>query len=106
MKERIQYDEQFFHITVAGVTGSKSSLINALRGLHNNSPGSAPTSVTETTLEVKRYPSVNSQPIAWYDIPGAATPSVTSWQYPGPVRLRLHHRPDERPLHGDGCRDP
>jgi len=82
MKKRIQYDEQLFHIAVAGVAGSgKSSLINALRGLRNNSPGSAPTDVTETTMEVKRYPSVNSQPIAWYDMPGAGTPSVTSWQY-------------------------
>ncbi|KIM57337.1 hypothetical protein SCLCIDRAFT_130738 [Scleroderma citrinum Foug A] len=81
-KERIQYDEQLFHIAVVGVAGSgKSSLINALRGLHNNSPESAPTGVTETTVEVKRYPSANSRPIAWYDIPGAGTLSIPSWQY-------------------------
>ncbi|KAL4081335.1 interferon-inducible GTPase-domain-containing protein [Scleroderma yunnanense] len=82
MKQRIEYDEQLFHIAVVGLAGSgKSSLINAVRGLCNNSPDAAPTGVTEMTPEVKRYPPTNNQPVAWYDIPGAGTLSVPGWQY-------------------------
>ncbi|KAI6045815.1 interferon-inducible GTPase-domain-containing protein [Pisolithus marmoratus] len=82
-KERIQYQEGFFHFAVTGVAGSgKSSLVNAFRGLHNKDAGAAATGVTETTLETARYsdPNPNHQ-LLWFDIPGAGTPKVPDWQY-------------------------
>ncbi|KAI6034835.1 interferon-inducible GTPase-domain-containing protein [Pisolithus orientalis] len=82
-KERIQYQEGFFHFAVTGVAGSgKSSLVNAFRGLRNRDSGAAATGVTETTLEIARYsdPNHNHQ-LLWFDIPGAGTLKVPDWQY-------------------------
>ncbi|KAI6034698.1 interferon-inducible GTPase-domain-containing protein [Pisolithus microcarpus] len=82
-KERIQYQDGFFHCAITGVAGSgKSSLVNAFRGLRNKDAGAAATGVTETTLETTMYPdpSPNHQ-ILWFDIPGAGTLSVPDWQY-------------------------
>ncbi|KAI6152518.1 interferon-inducible GTPase-domain-containing protein [Pisolithus tinctorius] len=82
-KERIQYQEGFFHFAVTGVAGSgKSSLVNAFRGLRNRDAGAAATGVTETTLEIARYsdPNHNHQ-LLWFDIPGAGTLKVPDWQY-------------------------
>ncbi|KAI6097561.1 interferon-inducible GTPase-domain-containing protein [Pisolithus sp. B1] len=82
-KERIQYQEGFFHFAITGVAGSgKSSLVNAFRGLRNKDSGAAATGVTETTLETARYsdPSPNHQ-LLWFDIPGAGTLKVPDWQY-------------------------
>lgn len=82
-KERIQYQEGFFHFAVTGVAGSgKSSLVNAFRGLRNRDAGAAATGVTETTLEIARYsdPNHNHQ-LLWFDIPGAGTLNVRDWQY-------------------------
>ena len=83
MKNKIQYDENIFHIAIAGTSGSgKSSLINAFRGLRSTSPGAAPTGVMETTTEMARYPPSNSEhPLAWFDIPGAGTHQVSGWKY-------------------------
>ncbi|KAI6119546.1 interferon-inducible GTPase-domain-containing protein [Pisolithus croceorrhizus] len=82
-KERIQYQEGFFHFAITGVAGSgKSSLVNAFRGLRNKDSGAAATGVTETTLDTARYsdPSPNHQ-LLWFDIPGAGTLKVPDWQY-------------------------
>ncbi|KIM57336.1 hypothetical protein SCLCIDRAFT_1219549 [Scleroderma citrinum Foug A] len=83
MKNKIQYDENVFHIAIAGVSGSgKSSLINAFRGLRSTSSGAAPTGVIETTTEMARYPPSNSEhPLAWFDIPGAGTHQFSGWKY-------------------------
>ena len=83
-KRRVQYEEGKFHLAIAGIAGSgKSSLINALRGLQNETDGNAaPTGVTETTREIGRYPDDDPQhPFIWYDIPGAGTQKITDWQY-------------------------
>ncbi|KAF9232159.1 interferon-inducible GTPase-domain-containing protein [Melanogaster broomeanus] len=82
-KRRVQYKEGLFHFAVAGVAGSgKSSLINALRGMRNKDAGAAATGVTETTLQMTRYPDANpSHPFVWYDIPGAGTLKIPDWQY-------------------------
>ncbi|KAI6097550.1 interferon-inducible GTPase-domain-containing protein [Pisolithus sp. B1] len=82
-KERIQYQEGYFHFAVTGVAGSgKSSLVNAFRGLRNRDDGAAATGVTETTLQTARYPdpSPNHQ-LLWFDVPGAGTLKVPDWQY-------------------------
>ena len=82
-KRRIQYREDCFHFAVAGVSGSgKSSLVNSFRGLRSRDAGSAAVGVTETTLQMTRYPDPNPEnPFVWYDIPGAGTFKCRDWQY-------------------------
>ena len=82
-KRRIQYKEDCFHFAVAGISGSgKSSLVNAFRGLRSTDAGSAAVGVTETTLQMTRYPDANPKiPFVWYDIPGAGTIKCRDWQY-------------------------
>lgn len=71
--------DDYFHIAVAGYTGTgKSSIINAFRGVKNNNKDhAANVGVTETTTGIGRYPDPNrSGPQAkfvWYDIPGSGT---------------------------------
>ncbi|KAK7449303.1 hypothetical protein VKT23_013446 [Stygiomarasmius scandens] len=78
-----QYQEGMFHFAIAGLSGSgKSSLVNAFRGIVNETPGSAATGATETTLAVGRYPDTNpGRPVIWYDIPGAGTLTIKDWDY-------------------------
>ena len=85
-KTRIQYDPEKLHFAVCGNSGSgKSSLINAFRGLTNVDPGAAPTGVIETTMSVTRYPDPHDElphsRFIWFDVPGAGTLNVPSWQY-------------------------
>ncbi|KAG9317847.1 P-loop containing nucleoside triphosphate hydrolase protein [Chiua virens] len=82
-KRRIQYREDCFHFAVAGISGSgKSSLVNAFRGLRSRDAGAAAVGVTETTLQMSRYPDMNPEnPFIWYDIPGAGTLKCRDWQY-------------------------
>ena len=82
-KRRVQYREDCFHFAIAGISGSgKSSLVNAFRGLRSRDAGAAPVGVTETTLQMTRYPDANPEnPFVWYDIPGAGTLKCRDWQY-------------------------
>ena len=82
-KRRIQYREDCFHFAVAGISGSgKSSLVNAFRGLRSRDAGAAAVGVTETTLQMARYPDASpDNPFVWYDIPGAGTLKCRDWQY-------------------------
>lgn len=82
-KKRLGYTEGAYHFAVAGIAGSgKSSLINALRGVTNDSPYAAKTGITETTLTVTAYPDPDPNlPFIWYDAPGAGTLSIPGWQY-------------------------
>ncbi|OSX65655.1 hypothetical protein POSPLADRAFT_1107200, partial [Postia placenta MAD-698-R-SB12] len=83
-KTRLQYQEGSFHFAVAGISGSgKSSLINALRGLRNNSkdPRVAAAGVVETTSVVARYPDPMRNDVVWYDVPGAGTLDFPDWVY-------------------------
>ncbi|KAF7366777.1 p-loop containing nucleoside triphosphate hydrolase protein [Mycena sanguinolenta] len=82
-KRRMEYQDGLYHFAVAGVAGAgKSSLINALRGLRNKDAGAAPTGITETTLQIGRFPDSDPEnPFVWYDIPGAGTLQVRDWQY-------------------------
>ena len=59
-KERVQYTEDYFHFAIAGVSGSgKSTLVNAFRGLRSRDAGAAAVGITETTLQMARYPEAN-----------------------------------------------
>ena len=85
-KDRIKYDTEKIHFAVCGSSGSgKSSLINAFRGLKNNSPGAAGAGITETTKDITRYPDPRKElpydRLVWFDCPGAGTLSVPSAQY-------------------------
>ncbi|KAG8214303.1 hypothetical protein J3R82DRAFT_7405 [Butyriboletus roseoflavus] len=82
-KERVQYKEDYFHFAITGVSGSgKSSLVNAFRGLRSKDTGAAAVGITETTLQMARYPETNpATPFVWYDVPGAGTLQCRDWQY-------------------------
>ncbi|EIW74607.1 hypothetical protein CONPUDRAFT_85770 [Coniophora puteana RWD-64-598 SS2] len=82
-KRRIGYQEGYFHFAVTGIAGSgKSSLINAFRGLRNRDAEAAATGITETTLQMARFPDANpANHVVWFDIPGAGTLKVRDWQY-------------------------
>ena len=86
-KKRIQYDPEKLHFAVCGSPGSgKSSLINAFRGLKNNSRQAAPTGVIETTMDFIRYPASDPRKeynrLVWFDCqcPGG-TLEIPGWQY-------------------------
>ena len=85
-KNRVQYDPEKLHFAVCGSSGSgKSSLINALRGLKNNSRQSAPTGAVETTMAITRYAEPRRElpynRFVWFDCPGAGTLKIPGWQY-------------------------
>ena len=85
-KSRIQYDPEKLHFAVCGSSGSgKSSLVNAFRGLKNNSRQAAPTGVVETTMAITRYPEPRKElpynRLVWFDCPGAGTLEIPGWQY-------------------------
>jgi GTPase SAR1 family protein len=82
-KRKHQYTDGLFHFAITGIAGSgKSSLLNAFRGLRNDTAGSAPTGIVETTRQTTRYPDSDARnPFVWYDIPGAGTILTPDWQY-------------------------
>jgi len=85
-KSRVQYDPEKLHFAVCGSSGSgKSSLVNAFRGLKNNSRQAAPTGVVETTMAITRYPDPRKElpykRLVWFDCPGAGTLEIPGWQY-------------------------
>lgn len=85
-KQRVQYSPRNFHFAIVGKAGcGKSSLINSFLNLKATDPAAAPTGITETTLEIGRYPDPGTQPprpwTVWYDIPGAGTQRISHWQY-------------------------
>ena len=85
-KNRVQYDPEKLHIAVCGSAGSgKSSLVNAFRGLKNNSPQAARADVVETTKAITRYPDPREElpykRLVWFDCPGAGTLENPGWQY-------------------------
>lgn len=85
-QEKVQYCESKFHFAIVGKAGcGKSSLINAFRNLKPTDDGAAPTGITETTLEIGRYPDPGTEAprpwTVWFDVPGAGTQRITHWQY-------------------------
>ena len=85
-KNRVQYDPEKLHFAICGSSGSgKSSLVNAFRGLKNNSPQAARTGVVETTMAITRYPEPRKElpykRFVWFDCPGAGTLEIPGWQY-------------------------
>lgn len=85
-QKKVQYSESNFHFAIVGKAGcGKSSLINAFLNLKPTDPRAAPTGITETTLEICRYPDPGKQAprswTVWYDVPGAGTQRIPRLQY-------------------------
>ncbi|KAI5855525.1 interferon-inducible GTPase-domain-containing protein [Tricharina praecox] len=85
-KVKFGYRKDMLHFAVSGPSGSgKSSLINAFRGLKTKSHDAAPVGIVETTTTITRYPDARQempyQRFVWYDVPGAGTIDMPSWQY-------------------------
>lgn len=75
------HDPDTANIAVAGnVNAGKSSLLNAIRNLSDDSPDWAPTGCSEVTSQRQRYPDP-AHKCVWYDLPGAGTQSVTAFGY-------------------------
>jgi hypothetical protein len=58
----------------------KSSLINALHSLRIMDHNAPPIGVVETTMTIGRYPDPNHDFLIWYDIPGAGTLTMPTWE--------------------------
>ncbi len=70
------------NIAVTGQSGSgKSTLINTMRGLEPTMPGAAMVGVTETTMEVKKYPDPKNENFVLSDLPGVGTPNFPQRSY-------------------------
>ncbi|KAI5855522.1 interferon-inducible GTPase-domain-containing protein [Tricharina praecox] len=85
-KVRVEYQRDLLHFAISGPSGSgKSSLINAFRGLKTKSQEAAPVGAVETTTTITRYPDARQETeyrrFVWYDVPGAGTINIPSWQY-------------------------
>ena len=83
---RIKYNSQKVHLAICGSSGAgKSSLINAFRGFANHDPEAAPAGGVETTVAIDRYPDARAEfpysQFVWFDVPGAGTLNIPSWQY-------------------------
>ncbi|XP_065101656.2 uncharacterized protein [Paramisgurnus dabryanus] len=70
------------NIAITGNTGSgKSSFVNALRGLCDDDEGSAPTGVTETTMEATMYEQPGMPNVKIWDLPGIGSPNFKANKY-------------------------
>ncbi len=69
-------DSVTLNIAVTGETGAgKSAFINAFRGLNDDDDNSAPTGITETTLEATMYTHPTKSNVRLWDLPGTGMPN-------------------------------
>lgn len=82
VRRDISWTEGHVHICLTGNRGvGKSTLSNALRGLHPSAPEAAPVGEVEMTTGRNRYTDPLHENIVWYDVPGAGTKTFSAWQY-------------------------
>eukprot|EP01054_Gregarina_sp_Poly1_P003531 Gregarina_sp_Poly_1__3530@NODE_202_length_11519_cov_188_798463_g180_i0_p3_GENE_NODE_202_length_11519_cov_188_798463_g180_i0NODE_202_length_11519_cov_188_798463_g180_i0_p3_ORF_typecomplete_len454_score89_19IIGP/PF05049_13/1_1e53MMR_HSR1/PF01926_23/2_1e03MMR_HSR1/PF01926_23/2_9e07RsgA_GTPase/PF03193_16/0_00034RsgA_GTPase/PF03193_16/98FeoB_N/PF02421_18/6e05AIG1/PF04548_16/9_2e02AIG1/PF04548_16/0_00027AAA_21/PF13304_6/79AAA_21/PF13304_6/0_087PV1/PF06637_11/0_0026MeaB/PF03308_16/2_5e03MeaB/PF03308_16 len=82
-KKKYGYRDDMCHIAITGLSGAgKSSFINAIRGVADQSKSAARVGVAECTDEVERFSDPNPDwPIVWFDVPGAGTLKCPKAQY-------------------------
>ncbi|CAI5670177.1 unnamed protein product [Oreochromis niloticus] len=69
-------------IAITGESKSgKSTFVNALRGIKSKDEGAAPTSMTQTTMEVTPYPHPNYPNVTLWDLPGIGTSKFPADKY-------------------------
>ncbi|XP_044274754.1 interferon-inducible GTPase 1-like isoform X1 [Varanus komodoensis] len=79
------------HIAITGETGTgKSSLINAIQGLHMEDSDAAPVGVTETTLQPNSYSHPNYPNVIFWDLPGVGSTEFPSAVYYEKVDLSCY----------------
>uniref|UniRef100_A0A8C1WR81 IRG-type G domain-containing protein n=1 Tax=Cyprinus carpio TaxID=7962 RepID=A0A8C1WR81_CYPCA len=79
------------NIAVTGKTGSgKSTFINALRGLHNDDDGAAPTGVTETTMKPTMYVHPGMPNVKIWDLPGIGSPTFKANKFLKDVNFKIY----------------
>ncbi|KAL2078337.1 hypothetical protein ACEWY4_026022 [Coilia grayii] len=77
------------NIAVTGETGAgKSSFVNAIRGVKVGEEGSAPTGVTECTMEVTMYPHPVMPNVRIWDLPGIGSTCFKAETYTKDVKFK------------------
>ncbi|XP_042560809.1 T-cell-specific guanine nucleotide triphosphate-binding protein 2-like [Clupea harengus] len=88
-RDEEQVDQVTLNIAVTGESGvGKSCFVNAIRDLKDTDEGTAPTGVTETTMEPTMYPHPTMPNVNLWDLPGIGTPTFKSETYMKDVKYQ------------------
>ncbi|ROI88139.1 T-cell-specific guanine nucleotide triphosphate-binding protein 2 [Anabarilius grahami] len=84
-------DTVTLNIAVTGETGAgKSPFINAFRGLGDDDDCSAPTGLTETTMQITMYTHPTKSNVRLWDLPGAGMPNFKANKFLKEVKFETY----------------